>query len=134
MSDVNADSTDWYSNEIATFGDRVAGAREALGLSQPELAKRLGVKLKTVRAWENDLSEPRANKLQMLAGILNVSIMWLLNGEGDGLDAPSEEAILPADVRAMLTEIRQVKTEMSAMADRLGLLEKRLRATLKEGG
>ena len=133
MSDVNADGTDWYSNEIATFGDRVAGAREALGLSQPDLAKRLGVKLKTVRAWEDDLSEPRANKLQMLAGLLNVSIMWLLNGEGDGLDAPAEEAMLPADVRAMLTEIRQVKTEMSAMADRLGLLEKRLRATLKEG-
>jgi len=133
MSDVNAESTDWYSNEIATFGDRVAGAREALGLSQADLARRLGVKLKTVRAWEDDLSEPRANKLQMLAGLLNVSIMWLLNGEGDGLDAPAEEAMLPADVRAMLTEIRQVKTEMSAMADRLGLLEKRLRATLKEG-
>ena len=133
MSDVNAESTDWYSNEIATFGDRVAGAREALGLSQADLARRLGVKLKTVRAWEDDLSEPRANKLQMLAGLLNVSIMWLLNGEGDGLDAPAEEAMLPADIRAMLTEIRQVKTEMSAMADRLGLLEKRLRATLKEG-
>jgi len=133
MSDVNADRTDWYSNEIATFGDRVAGARDALGLSQSDLAKRLGVKLKTVRGWENDLAEPRANKLQMLAGILNVSIMWLLNGEGDGLDAPGEEAILPADVRAMLTEIRQVKTEMNVMADRLGLLEKRLRATLKEG-
>ncbi|MGC9368310.1 MAG: helix-turn-helix domain-containing protein [Paracoccaceae bacterium] len=133
MSDENAGGTDWYSNEIATFGDRVAGAREALGLTQSELAKRLGVKLKTVRSWENDLSEPRANKLQMLAGILNVSIMWLLNGEGDGLDAPGEEAILPADVRAMLTEIRQVKTEMNVMADRLGLLEKRLRATLKEG-
>jgi transcriptional regulator with XRE-family HTH domain len=133
MSDVNAESTDWYSNEIATFGDRVAGAREALGLSQADLARRLGVKLRTVRGWEDDLSEPRANKLQMLAGLLNVSIMWLLNGEGDGLDAPAEEAMLPADVRAMLTEIRQVKTEMSAMADRLGLLEKRLRATLKEG-
>lgn len=133
MSDANTESTDWYSNEIATFGDRVAGAREALGLSQADLARRLGVKLRTVRGWEDDLSEPRANKLQMLAGLLNVSIMWLLNGEGDGLDAPAEEAMLPADVRAMLTEIRQVKTEMSAMADRLGLLEKRLRATLKEG-
>jgi transcriptional regulator with XRE-family HTH domain len=133
MSDANAESTDWYSNEIATFGDRVAGAREALGLSQADLARRLGVKLRTVRGWEDDLSEPRANKLQMLAGLLNVSIMWLLNGEGDGLDAPGEEAMLPSDVRAMLTEIRQVKAEMSAMADRLGLLEKRLRATLKEG-
>ncbi|WP_093966912.1 helix-turn-helix domain-containing protein [Actibacterium lipolyticum] len=110
----------------------MAGARETLGMSQSDLARRLGVKLKTVRAWEEDLNEPRANKLQMVAGVLNVSIMWLLNGEGDGLDGPAEEAELSVDIRAVLTEIRQVKTEMGQMADRLGLLEKRLRATLKE--
>ncbi|SMX32878.1 transcriptional repressor DicA [Actibacterium lipolyticum] len=127
-----ADEVDWYSDQAATFGDRMAGARETLGMSQSDLARRLGVKLKTVRAWEEDLNEPRANKLQMVAGVLNVSIMWLLNGEGDGLDGPAEEAELSVDIRAVLTEIRQVKTEMGQMADRLGLLEKRLRATLKE--
>jgi DNA-binding transcriptional regulator YiaG len=52
---VMEDHSDWYSNETATFGDRVAGAREALQLSQNELAKRLGVKVKTVRGWENDM-------------------------------------------------------------------------------
>ena len=80
---MNADETDgpgWYDPEATTFGDRMTGAREASGLSQSELAKRLGVKVKTIRAWENDQSEPRANKLQMLAGLLGVSIMWLLSG------------------------------------------------------
>ncbi|WP_132462062.1 helix-turn-helix domain-containing protein [Rhodovulum marinum] len=128
------DASDWYSEETATFGDRLAGAREALGMTQTELAKRLGVKLKTVRAWEEDLAEPRANKLQMLAGVLNVSMMWLLNGQGDGLDAPADEAPLSGDVRQVLTEIRQVKTEMGRLSDRLGILEKRLRHTLKEHG
>ncbi|MHC0054358.1 helix-turn-helix domain-containing protein [Actibacterium sp. D379-3] len=133
MTPETPDDADWYSEQTATFGDRMVGAREALGWSQAELAKRLGVKLKTVRAWEEDLNEPRANKLQMLAGVLNVSIMWLLTGEGDGLDAPGGALPLAADVSAMLAEIRQVKTEMGQMADRLGVLEKRLRATLKEG-
>lgn len=133
MTETATTETDWYAEEIATFGDRLAGARDAAGFSQSDLAKRLGVKLKTVRGWEEDLAEPRANKLQMVAGILNVSIMWLLNGEGDGLDAPQEEAVLPSDMRVLLTEVRQVKTEMNAMADRLGRLEKRLRASLKEG-
>ena len=82
---ASQDGGGWYSEEAATFGDRVTGAREALGLSEDALARKLGVKLKTVRAWEGDLAEPRANKLQMLAGILNVSIMWLLTGQGDGL-------------------------------------------------
>ena len=79
----NDEDSGWYSNEAATFGDRVAAGREAIGLTQEALAKRLGIKLKTVQNWENDLSEPRANKLQMLSGILNVSLPWLLMGEGD---------------------------------------------------
>lgn len=133
MTETQPETDNWYSDEIATFGDRLAGAREAEGLSQGDLAKRLGVKLKTVRSWEEDLAEPRANKLQMLAGVLNVSIMWLLNGEGDGLDAPDGEVVLPSDVRALLGEVRQVHIEMDAMAGRLAKLEKRLRAALKEG-
>jgi len=76
--------TDWYGADTATFGDRVAAAREAAGMTQKQLAKRLGVKLPTVRGWEEDLSEPRANKLSMMAGLLNVSIVWLLTGEGEG--------------------------------------------------
>ncbi|MGB8621287.1 MAG: helix-turn-helix domain-containing protein [Paracoccaceae bacterium] len=133
MATDTTTETNWYSEGTATFGDRMAGARDALGMTQSELAKRMGVKLKTVRAWEDDLSEPRANKLQTLAGVLNVSIMWLLNGEGHGLDGPADEVVLPDDVRNMLTEIRQVKTEMGRLSDRLGHLEKRLRTTLKEG-
>jgi hypothetical protein len=30
-----SDGDTWYSAETATFGDRAAGAREALGLTQP---------------------------------------------------------------------------------------------------
>jgi transcriptional regulator with XRE-family HTH domain len=37
-------------------------------MSQADLARKLGVKLKTdPQNWENDLAEPRANKLQMLS-------------------------------------------------------------------
>ena len=116
----------WFSEDAATFGDRVAGAREALGMEQADLAKRLGVKLKTVRGWEDDLSEPRANKLQMLSGVLNVSLMWLLNGEGDGLGAPEEDA-LSADVAEVLSEMRLLRLEMKQSLDRMARLEKKLR-------
>ncbi len=127
------DKSDWYGADTATFGDRVAGARDALGLSQPDLARRLGVKVKTVRAWENDLSEPRANKLQMLSGVLGVSLMWLLNGEGEGLNGPvEEEASLVPEVRALLLEMRQIRAEVDDAADRLARVEKRLRTALME--
>ncbi|WP_101067329.1 helix-turn-helix domain-containing protein [Roseovarius salinarum] len=122
----------WFDPEATTFGDRVAGAREQAGMTQSQLAKRLGVKLKTLKGWEEDLSEPRANKLSMMAGLLNVSLLWLLSGEGDGPDVPGEEGELSRDVMDMLTEIRDVKTQLAQAADRLGLLEKNLRMTLKD--
>lgn len=130
--DQEMDHENWYSEDAATFGDRLVGAREAAGMSPEDLARRLGVKLKTVRAWEQDLNEPRANKLQMLAGVLNVSIMWLLNGEGDGIDGPDDATTLPADVADLLSDIRQVKLEITALGGRLGRLEKRLRLALKD--
>ncbi|MDG1130481.1 helix-turn-helix transcriptional regulator [Seohaeicola saemankumensis] len=121
----------WYGPDTATFGDRVAAAREAAGMSQKQLARRLGVKIGTVRGWEDDLSEPRANKLSMMAGLLNVSIIWLLTGEGEGVAAPVDETPIAPDINALLVEIRDLKTQIGAAADRLGRLEKSLRTKLK---
>jgi len=121
----------WYSEERATFGDRLAAAREAADLSQKSLAKRLGVKAKTVAGWENDISEPRANRLQMLAGLLNVSLMWLLNGEGDGVAPPGEEPPLTKDARAILLEMRELKGDIDDSANRLARLEKHLKRILE---
>ncbi|MEK9705394.1 MAG: helix-turn-helix transcriptional regulator, partial [Paracoccaceae bacterium] len=50
---------DWYGPETSTFGDRVCAAREQAGMTQKQLAKRLGVKHSTIISWEQDLSEPR---------------------------------------------------------------------------
>ncbi|MEL6620540.1 MAG: helix-turn-helix domain-containing protein [Pseudomonadota bacterium] len=126
------DTQDWYSDAAATFGDRVAGAREQAGMTQKQLAKRLGVRLATLKSWEEDLSEPRANRLSMMAGLLNVSMMWLMTGEGEGVDAPVEPAPMTADMRDLLTEVRDLRADLLARAEQVGRLEKRLRAALVE--
>jgi len=131
--DTGNDADDWYGGDVATLGDRIAAARDAAGLSSKKLAKRLGVKHTTVLDWESDLSEPRANRLSMMAGLLNVSLMWLLNGEGEGVAAPGDDSLIPADINDLLLEIRDVKTGLAAASDRLARLEKKLRQTLKEG-
>lgn len=130
MDDVATDH-DWYSEETATFGDRLAAARDAAGLSQKELAQRIGVKTKTLREWEDDLSEPRANRLSIFAGILGVSLSWLLTGEGEGLAPPDEEDAIEPDVTAILKDLRAVRAQMTQSNARLAQLEKQLRAIAK---
>ena len=125
------DHDTYFSNENATFGDRVAAARDAQGLTQEDFAKKLGVKLKTVRGWEDDVDEPRANKLSMLSGMLNVSMRWLLTGEGDGLNAPVGEVELSGDVKDILMELRRTKAEFAHLSDHLGRLEKKLGQLLR---
>ncbi|WP_158968781.1 helix-turn-helix domain-containing protein [Chachezhania sediminis] len=118
--------TDWYGPDSATFGDRIAGAREAAGLSQAELARRIGIKKSTLSGWEQDLSEPRANRLQMMAGLLNVSITWLLTGEGEGARAPGTGTTMPEAI-ALIGEISDVRETLAAAAERLARIEERLR-------
>ena len=123
--------SDWYSPEAATFGDRLAGAREAAGLSQKDFAKSLGVKFATLVSWENDTGEPRANRLQMLAGMLGVSLGWLMTGLGDGLAAPDDATEIPADVAALMQEMRRLRAQMVQTLDKMGQVEKQLQTAMR---
>ncbi|EAQ10601.1 helix-turn-helix protein [Maritimibacter alkaliphilus HTCC2654] len=125
---------DWYSEDNATFGDRLAGAREAAGLTQKELAKKLGIKTKTLASWENDVSEPRANRLQMVSGLLSVSLGWLLTGEGEGVDPPGTETEMSRDARALLLELREVQADITDATKRMARLEKGLRKLMEDAG
>lgn len=119
---------DW-SDSAATFGDRLAAAREGQGLSQPQLARRLGLRVETIRNWEDDRSEPRANKLQMLAGFLNVSMVWLMTGEGEGGVNPerADDADQSVVIRDLLSEMRELRLGQVRAVERMALIEKRLR-------
>ena len=126
-----ADDQGWFSDDTATFGDRLAAAREVAGLSQTSFAVKLGVKPDTMESWENDAKEPRANRLQMISGILGVSMSWLLTGSGEGPDAPDEANDLSSDVLDLLAEMRALRSQIMHASEKLGRLEKRLRTALK---
>lgn len=132
MTGIETDEYDWFSADMATLGDRITAARDAARMTQADLAKRVAVKKTTIRAWEEDLSEPRAAKLSMLAGLLNVSITWLLTGEGEGAESPDDSSELSHDLAALLTELRSLREDMRRGADRAARLEKRLKALLEQ--
>lgn len=131
---TDVDATEDYTDATSTFGDRLGLAREATGLSQAELAHRLGVKVQTLRNWEEDRSEPRANRLQMLAGMLNAPMVWLMSGQGA---APEISAEGPGDAmlaRECLSELRALRTDQTLLVERMARLEKRLRVALERQG
>jgi hypothetical protein len=66
----------------------------------------------------------------MLSGMLNVSLPWLLSGQGIGPDEPIQEPV-QNDISIILLEMRSIKTQMNQTADRLSRLEKQLRLAQK---
>lgn len=61
--------------------DRLADIRKRRGLTQTQLAERLGVEQPTVQRWEKGKREPDLGQLQALAGVLGVTAGELLEGD-----------------------------------------------------
>ncbi|MGV8956129.1 MAG: helix-turn-helix domain-containing protein [Cypionkella sp.] len=130
MADISENT--WFTDDVATFGDRLEAARAAADLSQEGLAERLGVRDTTVAAWEADEWEPRGNRLQMLAGMLNVSLMWLMTGRGAGLGGPIDEAALPLGARLALAEIAELREQLAETTAKLRRAEEKLDEEMKK--
>ena len=62
-------------------GSTVKHLREARGLTQAELAEKIGVSSKTVSKWETAKGLPDISLLQPLAQALGISVIELMNGE-----------------------------------------------------
>ncbi|MEM8871483.1 MAG: helix-turn-helix transcriptional regulator [Pseudomonadota bacterium] len=123
------DPQDDYSEATATFGDRIVAARDAMGMTSAQLARRLGIRPQTLTSWEHDRSEPRANKLQMLAGVLNVSMIWLMSGDGPGVRTRAQEdGENGTDWQALIDELREIRDLQGDLTARTLRLERRLLA------
>jgi len=84
---------------------RIREARRGLGLTQDELARRIGVSRSAIAQWETDRTgQVRAN-LARVAAVLGVSIGYLITGESEvGL-----VSVETADERALLSLYRQIR-------------------------
>lgn len=64
-----------------TMGALIAARRKELGMTQLELAQKMGVTDKAVSKWERDLSCPDVNSLPKLAEIFGISVDELMRIE-----------------------------------------------------
>ncbi len=60
------------------IADRIKKLREDKGMTQTELAKKLGITRSSVNAWEMGISVPSTQYVVELAGIFKISTDYLL--------------------------------------------------------
>ncbi len=109
------------------LSDRLTESREAAGLSIAQVARRLAVKTKTVENWEAGTTTPRPNKLQMLAGVLGVPMLWFIEG-GDEYDPmptrPGRLDLLEQKVDRMNALQRELQQLNSEIAEEIAAIRK----------
>jgi len=89
--------------ERKTIGTFIAALRRTNGMTQKELAERLGVSDKTVSHWEREESAPDLTMIPVLAEIFHVTCEEILRGErmpapegtsGEGMGSRAEKQML----------------------------------------
>jgi transcriptional regulator with XRE-family HTH domain len=118
MHDMTADTYD----DGDTLGGRITRARDLASLTLEEAASRIGVTDETLSEWESDRSEPRANKIMTLAGVLGVSPAWLISGAGEAPQSPG----ISVAVDEMSGEINRLRELAAQISTCIETLESRL--------
>lgn len=70
------------------FNEKLIELRKKAGLSQEDLAHKLGVSRQSISKWELGVCEPNIAKLQNIAILFNISIDYLIND-----NTPADETI-----------------------------------------
>lgn len=87
-------------NARIRLGQEILRRRKAMGMTQEELASRMGVSRQSVAKWETGLSSPDIDRLVLLRDVLQTSLDELIAPAGRELIPvpvpPAEDSVRPA--------------------------------------
>ena len=95
-----------------SIGQRIKHARKQIGISQAELAQKVGIKQPTLSDLENDMSKG-TTKLASIAKVLRVRPYWLETGKGPN---DAETADNAGDSATLSDEAIAVATAFDSLA------------------
>ena len=96
-----------------SLGNRIKQARDAKDYSLTQLSRRLAVTPATLKKWEAGQSDPRTNKIIMLAGVLGVSMPWLLDGAGEEPVSHNDDTPATILIAQKLERAHKLQQELS---------------------
>jgi transcriptional regulator with XRE-family HTH domain len=111
------------ADDSTGIGARIAEARANAELSHADIAERLGVKESTVAKWESGSKSPRGHHVSKLAGVLGVSMSWILMGRGIEPTNSSEIEQLRSELGSVRARLDDVVNELAVLDQRLGELD-----------
>lgn len=103
-----------YCSEM-TIGDRVKRLRILHGFTQAKVAKSIGITTPSLSAIENSLTKsPKPENVMKIAGFFNVSMQWLITGQGTKEAASvqsntSDSFETSPEERALILKYRQLQ-------------------------
>ena len=68
--------------------EKITFLRTREGMSQEDLADKLGISIQSVQEWESDISMPEMGYIKLIAKLFEVSFDYLMNDEIDSLEKP----------------------------------------------
>ena len=101
-----------------TMGQIIAAKRKELGMTQLELAEKMGVTDKAVSKWERDLSYPDVNSLPKLAEIFDMTVDELMQIKTETVaaaDKPTVKEIISTVIRAVCLAMGVSVTTLSCL-------------------
>lgn len=101
------------------MNDRIKKLRQALGLSQDEFGRRLGVTRGAVTNIELNKVEPKPLFVDLICREFNVSEEWLRTGEGEMFVQKTRDEELAAFFGDVLSEDSDFKRRLLSVLSRL---------------
>ncbi len=113
--------------DLQKIGAYIAGKRKALGLTQRELAEKLGMSDKSVSKWERGVCLPDVSVYRELCDILGISLNEFFAGEdldAQSLPHRSEENLLSVskDGKSRRKRLKRIIAALAAAALLLGVV------------
>ena len=109
-----------------TLGMMIAELRKQHGMTQLELAEKMGVTDKAVSKWERDLSCPDINSIPKLAEILGVSVEELMQVKKEAEEPVSKVSealeVMPKALTLAMGVAVTVLTILDAMDAKSGMI------------
>lgn len=109
-----------------TLGMMIAELRKQYGMTQLELAEKMGVTDKAVSKWERDLSCPDINSIPKLAEILGVSVEELMQVKKEAEEPASKASealeVIPKALALAMGVAVTVLTILDAMDAKSGMI------------